>query len=272
MRARRRLLAVGVLAIGMFAAGPASAGGSWIASERSAYVPAEIASFRGNFSTGSLEGRIEDGPYVAYLLLRNQWIQDHIVPESAIRVGVLAISEGSNHLFHARLEFTVPDVPAGFYHVQYCNDPCTVNGIGDLVGSDSIAIAATRADARALVLAERLRWKVEAASDARRHAEAEVDRLREALIEREEDVAAADARGHELVQELAETQQSLHAERSRLSWAPVAGMLFGIVLGLMVALAVITRRLFLEEGSLDADRVSRHPRLDLLAHVLGTSS
>jgi hypothetical protein len=257
MRSRRWLLAAGVLVIGLFSAGPASAGGSWITPDRPAYVPADIAVFRGNFSTGSYEGRMEDGPYVAYLLPRNQWIQSYTVPESAIRAGVLRITRASRHLFHARLEFTVPEVPAGFYHVQYCNDPCTVNGIGDLLGSDSIAIAATRAQARAFVLAERLRWKAEAASDARRHAEAEIDRLREALVDREDDVAGADARARELVQQLAETRRALQAERSRFPWAPVAGVLLLIVLALLVALAVIARRLRVARVDAELQAIAR---------------
>jgi hypothetical protein len=33
----------------------------------------------------------------------------------------------------------VPDLPAGLYHIQCCNHPCTVEALGDLIGSDLFA-------------------------------------------------------------------------------------------------------------------------------------
>src|SRR5687768_15729540 len=56
MRSRTSVIIVtlALLAIPVFA-GPAFAGGSWLAPERSAYVPAEIAVFQGDFGSGSLE-------------------------------------------------------------------------------------------------------------------------------------------------------------------------------------------------------------------------
>ncbi|MGH2659857.1 MAG: hypothetical protein ACRDHS_09375 [Actinomycetota bacterium] len=54
--------------------GPAAAGGSWLVPDRRAYVPGDRALLRGSFSTGSLEGRISDGPFFAYLLPQGRWI------------------------------------------------------------------------------------------------------------------------------------------------------------------------------------------------------
>ena len=216
MRVRRSVLLaiVTLLAVSALAA-PASAGGSWLTPERSAYVPAETAVFRGSFGTGSLEGRIADGPYFAYLLPQDRWIHGHAVPASAIRLGELTIVRTSGQSFDARLEFEVPDVPTGMYHIGYCNEPCTVDGIGDLIGGESFAIGATRTEARLLILTERLRWKVDAAAArARQEALTERKRFQEAL-----------------------------SERTFRSWGPVAGALLLLGLGLLVVIMVLATRL-----------------------------
>jgi hypothetical protein len=257
MRSRRTVVVVtlALLAIPAFA-GPASAGGSWLAPERSAYVPAEIAVFRGDFGSGSLEGRIADGPFVAYLLPENRWINDQVVPASAIRLGELTIVRVSEHIFHARVEFEVPSVPTGMYHIQYCNEPCTVNGIGDLIGGDPIAIGATRMEARLLILTQRLRWKIDAvAARARQQILTERRRSQEALSQRAYDLRAAEARVSELAGELAETTRALRIERSSRSWGPAVGALLLLGLGLLVVVMVIARRL-------------RRARLDAELHAL----
>jgi hypothetical protein len=256
MRSRRSVIIVTLTLLTVpVLAGPATAGGSWLAPERSAYVPAEIAVFLGDFSSGSLEGRIADGPFVAYLLPLGRWINDQVVPASAIPLGELTIVRMSKHLFHARVEFEVPNVPTGMYHIQYCNEPCTVNGIGDLEGGESVAIGATRLEARLLILTQRLRWKVDAAADeARQHLLTERERSQEALSERMYELRAAEARVSELARELAEARRALRIERSSLPWGPVAGALLP-GLGLLVVLIVVATRL-------------RRARIDAELHAL----
>jgi hypothetical protein len=257
MRSRRSVIIVTLALLTIPAlAGPAPAGGSWLAPERSAYVPAEIAVLRGDFGNGSLEGRIADGPFVAYLLPQNRWINDQVVPGSAIRLGELTIVRMSEHLFHARVEFEVPSVPTGMYHIQYCNEPCTVNGIGDLIGGEPIAIGATRVEARLLILTQRLRWKVDAAAArARQQVLTERKRSQEALSQRAHDLRAAEARVGELAGELAETRRALRIERSSSSWGPAVGALLLFGLGLVVVVIVMARRL-------------RRARLDAELHAL----
>jgi hypothetical protein len=257
MRSRTSVIivALALLAIPVLA-GPAFAGGSWLAPERSAYVPAEIAVFQGDFGSGSLEGRTADGPFVAYLLPLNRWINDQVVPASAIRLGELMIVRMSEHHFHARVEFEVPSVPTGMYHIQYCNEPCTVDGIGDLIGGDPIAIGATRVEARLLILTQRLRWKVEAAAArARQQVLTERKRSQEALSLRTYDLRAAEARVSELAGELAETKRTLRIERSSSSWGPAVGALLLLGLGLLVVVIVMGTRL-------------RGTRLDAELHAL----
>jgi hypothetical protein len=146
MRAHRLILVVAA-ALGGVALLPtfASAGGGWSTPARSAYVPAQVAIVQGTFWEGATGDAIADGPYIAYLLPANRWIQGRRVPEAAIPVGQVMITRTDGHGFIARVEFRVPDLPAGLYHIQYCNDPCTVYGLGDLIGSESFAIGATLA-------------------------------------------------------------------------------------------------------------------------------
>lgn len=256
MRSRRSVIVVTLALLAIPAlAGPSSAGGSWLAPERSAYVPSEIAVFRGDFGSGSLEGRIADGPFVAYLLPQNRWINHQVVPGSAIRLGELTIVRMSEHLFHARVEFEVPSVPTGMYHIQYCNEPCTVNGIGDLIGGEPVAIGATRVEARLLILTQRLRWKIDAvAARARQEVLSELRRSQEALSQRA-DLRAAEARVSELAGELAEATRALRIERSSRSWGPAVGALLLLGLGLLVLVIVMARRL-------------RRARLDAELHAL----
>lgn len=233
MRAVRWIVVLMVALFGLQTfAGPASGGGSWISPGRTAYVPGEIATFKGTFSSGSLEGRIGDGPYIAYLIPRERWIQNQVVPASAIRLGALEIVRGSAHLFRARVEFEVPAVPTGMYHIGYCNEPCTVNGIGDLVGSEHIAIAASREEGRLLILAEHLRQKVRTGVRARHQIDTRLDRLQETLDARTSELGAARVRLEALADELAKVRRSLSRERA-------SGPLGPVIIGLLLGLAVI---------------------------------
>src|ERR687896_1881493 len=101
MRARRFIILAATLATpNALLTTPASAGGSWITPERSAYVLGQLAVVRGSFGSGSQEGRIDDGPFIAYLLPATRWITNGKVPEGAIRLGELMIT-GTGGLFRA---------------------------------------------------------------------------------------------------------------------------------------------------------------------------
>jgi hypothetical protein len=241
MRVQRSVIAImfSLLAVPALP-GHALAGGSWLSPERSAYVPGESAAFHGVFSSGSLEGRIADGPYFAYLLPQNRWIEHLKVPTSAISLGEIMIDHMGEHLFRARVEFEVPAVPTGMYHIGYCNAPCTVNGIGDLIGGESIAIGATRTEARLSIVTQRLRAKV--ASVVQTH--------QETLTKHGKDLRAAQARAGWLSAELAQVRHALRVERSRGSWGPMAAIVL-LALGLLVVMVVMSARL--RRARLDAE-------------------
>ncbi|MGH2672783.1 MAG: hypothetical protein ACRDHC_07380, partial [Actinomycetota bacterium] len=46
------------------------------------------------------------------------------------------------------------------YHLTYCNEPCTVDGIGDLMGGDAFFVAPTRQEALLLSRVDRLSWNL----------------------------------------------------------------------------------------------------------------
>jgi hypothetical protein len=61
----------------------------------------------------------------------------------------------------ATVTFTVPDVAPGRYSIDYCNDPCTVTGLGDLIGG-SFFVAQTEEEAGLMSRIERLELKAKA--------------------------------------------------------------------------------------------------------------
>jgi hypothetical protein len=254
MRAPRFVLVVAA-ALGGVALLPssASAGGGWSTPGRSAYVPAQVAIVRGTFWEGSTGEAIADGPYIAYLLPADRWIQGHRVPEAAIPVGQVMITRMDGHGFLARVEFRVPDLPAGLYHIQYCNDPCTVYGLGDLIGSESFAIGATLAEGRLLMLAHHLRSRIdEVTSRLRQEATAQVRGVERELTAARGLETIAEVRVRELTETLRTTRRALEAERSTVATAfVIASGLVLIVIALLVMLLVTTRRL--RAARLDAE-------------------
>lgn len=78
-------------------------------------------------------GGIDDGPYVVYLLPGSKYVGPGRVPPRAIALGQLEIVKARFSTV-ARITFTVPSVPTGEYTISVCNDPCTVDGLGDITG------------------------------------------------------------------------------------------------------------------------------------------
>jgi hypothetical protein len=256
MRARRFVFVV-VAALGGVALLPtsASAGGGWSTPERSAYVPAQVAIVQATISEAPGEA-IGDGPFIAYLLPANRRIQGGSVPEAAIPVGQVMITRMDGHWFLARVEFRVPDLPAGLYYIQYCNDPClgyTVSGLGELIGSESFTIGATPAEGRLLLLAYQLRSKIDQVTDRlRREAAAQVRRFERELTAARGLKRIAEVRVRELTETLRTTRRALESERSTVATAfVIASGLMLIVIALLVMLLVTTRRL--RAARLDAE-------------------
>lgn len=146
---------------------PASAGGAWLYPDRQVYLPGETATLGGSFSkVAGLEGRPADGPWFAYLLPQERWILRDRIPPIAIPIGeleVLGANDGPNA--SASISFRIPDLATGWYHVGYCNDPCTLNGMGDLIGSQGFVIAPSRLEGKAFIRIDRLQARLSSARE-----------------------------------------------------------------------------------------------------------
>jgi hypothetical protein len=79
-------------------------------------------------------GGIDDGPYVVYLLPGSRYVGPESIPPTAIELGQPEIVRG-RFTTVPRVTFTVPSVPTGEYTMSLCNVPCTVDGLGDIVGA-----------------------------------------------------------------------------------------------------------------------------------------
>jgi len=106
---------------------PAASAGGWdsLEPQHDHYLPGQTAVLRGAFTVNRLKGtgRIEDGPYYAYLLAGSSlygMIDPPRIPNGAIRLGVVRfgpVTEGDAGYRYSKgsVTFTVPDVASANY-------------------------------------------------------------------------------------------------------------------------------------------------------------
>jgi hypothetical protein len=82
-------------------------------------------------------GRIENGPWHAYLLPERTWIEPPHLPAGVVDLGPIAVEEQGDGRALASIAFIVPDVTTGPYTIGICNVPCTDSFLGDLGGDGS---------------------------------------------------------------------------------------------------------------------------------------
>ncbi|MGH2653985.1 MAG: hypothetical protein ACRDHV_06510 [Actinomycetota bacterium] len=104
-------------------------------------------------------GRIENGPWHAYLIQAGSWIEPPSIPEGAIDLGPIAIEDQGDGRALASITFTVPDVTTGSYHLGLCNVPCNESYVGDL-GGGWLTIARTEEGASLLRSLDRTEGQV----------------------------------------------------------------------------------------------------------------
>ena len=234
-------LAAGFLFL-LLPADAALAGGSNLESDRRSYVPGDTAVARSAFSLrGQLEGRIKDGPYYAYLLPEGKWLGPGHVPAAAILLGPMAIVRDAPAAVTgtlARLDFTVPEVPRGLYTLAYCKIPCTVDGIGDLLGG-SFFVAPTRIEGRLLARVQRLAARVRS---TRYKVRARIrGRVRQAERQLTEQTDAMQAEIASLESQLARASEPKRAE-ARSSIDPWAAVVLSVMVSFLVASLLFRRR------------------------------
>lgn len=148
----RRMLVGGTVTLLAMIAAPASMAGGMASFEfEEDYVlVGESVTGRATFSTDVRgTGRIENGPWHAYLLPSGTWIEPPRIPEGAIHLGPIAIEGGSDRGAVASITFTVPEVTTGGYFIGMCNVPCAESFVGDL-GGGWLTIARTEEGASLL--------------------------------------------------------------------------------------------------------------------------
>jgi hypothetical protein len=147
----RRSFAAATAAVLLLPATGASAGGMSTFGFEDEYVAVgETVTGRTTFFTEVRRtGRIENGPWHAYLIPEGGWIEPPDIPATAIPVGPIAIEDRGHGSAVASITFTVPDVTVGSYHLGLCNVPCTESMVGDL-GGGWLSIARTEEGASLL--------------------------------------------------------------------------------------------------------------------------
>lgn len=218
---------------------PAMAGGSWLETRRDHYTIDQRVVARGTFGGGSYTGTVRDGPYYAYLVPENRYLPAiGGLPSWAIPLGRMEIWRGAGRIccWIARLAFNVPDVEPGFYSIDYCNRPCTVDGVGDLIGG-WIWVGRTLAEARLQDGVAALERENEGLARRARRAENRADRLADERSELENDVLTLRNKVTSLEQEIGALPAAPASRESSpwplWTWAitAIAGVAVGALIG-----------------------------------------
>lgn len=153
-------MVIAVAAAVLAGAAPAGAKGASLRFDRRYLVVGETVTARATVleqPSSPRLGTVADGPFVAYLLPADTWIDPPHVPPDAVPLGTVVINDigTPGGMALVRLTFTVPDVPAGGYTIGFCNDPCRHSSVGDLF-EGWVQVVATPLEARVAALADEL--------------------------------------------------------------------------------------------------------------------
>jgi hypothetical protein len=231
---RALFVAMTAVALQLVTTPAASGGGATFEFDDEYLVIGETVSGRTDVWLGATRtGDLEDGPFQAYLVPSSTRWPEEGLPEGARWLAPITFEPLPGPYATAKVSFEVPAVPAGAYSLMVCNDPCTVQSVGDLVGA-WFSVAASPIESRVQALEDRLHWKVWA---LRR----EVNRAEKRTEKRE---TALEGRIGELYRRLADVRADVtslprtNPEEGRFDWLGVAGW----VLVALVGIAALSRR------------------------------
>jgi hypothetical protein len=149
-----------MVAFWLGAGASAGGGGSTFDFHRHWLAPGERVFGRTQFGDGDQgQGRVADGPYFAYLVRGDRFIEPPDLPRDAVRLGQVRMHRIGGGIWEASIRFVVPNVRPGTYTVSLCNDPCRNAYVGDLMGA-WISIAASVGQAKIRNLEARIEERV----------------------------------------------------------------------------------------------------------------
>jgi hypothetical protein len=180
-------------------------------------------------------GSLADAPFFAYLM-RSGHIRPPHIPPSAIPIGPLRVrriqrSTGPPTAI-AELRFTLPDVSPGTHYVEFCNQPRTTTGFGDLTWGRFEVVSSLDQ-----VAIYRLRQRVDVLRAKLAHAERESirqdQRARRDLDSLEQISAVTASQVGVLRERVAELEARSSGDGGWMEWVAAAlGALFiGVLLG-----------------------------------------
>ena len=230
---------------------PSAFAGGWdsLEPQRDHYLPGQTAVLRGAFAVNRLKntGRIEDGPYYAYLLVGSRYgmIDPPRIPNGAMRLGVVRfgpVTEGQDGYRYATgsVTFTVPDIASANYAVSYCNDPCRSSTIGWL-GFGRITIVHTALEAKLFDTRDSLKGKLRAARFHLRRNETRIAVMETAAREAAADQRSLQEQVRSLTERLAATRQKPD-DSAIPAWMLIVAIAAVLALALGVVLAIRRRR------------------------------
>ena len=173
---------LGMVALWLGAGASAGGGGSTFDFHRHWLAPGERVFGRTQFGNGGQgQGRVADGPYFAYLIRGDRFIEPPDLPRDAVRLGRVRMHRLDDGIWEASIRFVVPSVRPGTYTVSLCNDPCRDAYVGDLMGA-WISIAASVEQAKIRNMEARIEERVgEQLSETTSSLQQDLELLREAV-------------------------------------------------------------------------------------------
>jgi hypothetical protein len=235
---RRALcVAMAAVALQLVATPAASGGGATFEFDDDYLVIGETVTGRTSVWLGARRtGGLEDGPFYVYLVPMTARYPEEGLPEGARWLAPITIEPLPGPYATAKVAFEVPAVPAGGYTLTVCNDPCTVRGVGDLIGG-WFSVASSPLEARVQRLQDRLQRRVRAVHALRKAVNRAENRT-------EKSESAVEGKIGELQRELGDVRADLSSvprtnpEESRFNWLGVVGWILVVV----VAVAALARR------------------------------
>lgn len=150
----RKWTPVAVLLLAVSVPAPARAGGALLDFDQDFYVPGDVVRAHSSVWLKSAEGRLDDGPYFAYLSHQSGEFPPPLPPEALRVAPVEVVPRPETEHGDAYVEFALPEVEPGTYWLTLCNDPCKLQ-LGDIMATE-LVVASDAAEGRMVMAVDRL--------------------------------------------------------------------------------------------------------------------